>query len=241
MKLLNVRYDNLTVNDALAAVFNLLEVKDKADIFFLNTNCLYIAQHDESYCAILNKADLLLPDGVGLRVATRLFGGEMKEDCNGTDISPKIIEQASQRGLKIFFLGGRDGVARKAAQNIQRKNPAVKIVGTEAGYFENDLDVIARINAAAPDILFVARGVPLQEKWIAQNRHLLNVRLCLGVGALLDYLAEVIPRAPKRMRKMHLEWLWRILIDPRRMFKRYVIDGSRFCFYLICQRIRSRI
>ena len=92
---------------------------------------------------------------------------------------------------------------------------------------------IKAINIAAPDIVFVAMGVPLQEKWISRNRSLINARLCLGVGAFLDYLSGTLPRAPLWMRRAHLEWFWRIFVDPKRMFKRYIIDGFLFVTYAV--------
>ncbi|MCR4336917.1 MAG: WecB/TagA/CpsF family glycosyltransferase, partial [Candidatus Omnitrophica bacterium] len=241
MKLLNVEYQNLTVRQALDQIFQLISEGKKANLFFLNADCLFKAQKDDEYRAILQNADLVLPDGIGLKLASRVFGEKMKEDCNGTDLSPQLLEEAAQRNLRIFFLGGKEGVASKAAENIQRKFPGIKVVGAESGYFRDDQKMVEKINQVRPDILFVAMGVPLQEKWISKHRQILDVKLCLGVGALLDYLSGSIPRAPKWMRKFHLEWFWRILIDPRRMFKRYVIDGFGFVMYVIYRRLRAAV
>jgi N-acetylglucosaminyldiphosphoundecaprenol N-acetyl-beta-D-mannosaminyltransferase len=239
MKLLNIEYNNLTVDEALASIFQLIGSKDKSNVFFLNADCLYKTQRDTEYAAILSKADLVLPDGIGIKLATKLFGGTMREDCNGTDLSPKILKEASKRKLKVFFLGGKEGIAQKAAENIQQELPEIEIAGFHSGYFNDDQAVINVLNAAKPDILFVAMGVPVQEKWIASHRAQLNARLCLGVGAFFDYLSGSIPRAPALMRKLHLEWFWRIFIDPRRMFKRYIIDGVGFMVYLTYRKIRG--
>jgi len=233
MILLGIKYDNLTFSLAIEQIISLLDSSKKMNVYFLNTHCLYEAQKDEEYRNIINSAGLVLPDGIGLKLATRILGGKMTEDCNGTDISPVLMSKAAERRYKIFFLGGKEGVAVKAAENIRRKIPRIEIVGTHHGYFDNDGEVIKKINDSGSNILFVAMGVPLQEKWIARNREKLNPVLCLGVGALFDYLSGRIPRAPLFMRKVHLEWLWRIFIEPRRMFKRYIIDGAKLFWIII--------
>lgn len=237
MMILGVRYDNVTVNEALKAFFQLLEDKPKANVFFLNADCLYRAQSDREYRDILDKADLVLPDGIGLKVATKIFGGRMKENCNGTDLSPMILEQAAKNKQKVFFLGGKEGIALKAAENAKVRYPSLIVSGVHSGYFNDPSQVIDGINASNPDILFVAMGVPLQEKWIVRHRDRLNPKVCIAVGAFLDYLSGSIPRAPVWMRRIHLEWFWRIFIDPKRLFKRYVIDGLGFVVYVFFKRL----
>ncbi|MBL8013504.1 MAG: WecB/TagA/CpsF family glycosyltransferase [Candidatus Omnitrophica bacterium] len=237
MQLLGVKYDNLSVDEALFEIFSLLEKMDKANVFFLNADCLYKAQKDQEYRSILNAAHLLLPDGIGLKLATRIFGGRMKENCNGTDLSPKVLEKAEQLGKSVFFMGGKEGVSAKAADNAKKSFPRLKIVGDASGYFSDTQSMIEKINNSGADILFVALGVPLQEKWIVNNRDRLRPKICFGVGAFLDYLSGTIPRAPSWMRKLHLEWFWRIFIDPKRMFKRYLIDGFCFVVFAIYRRV----
>ncbi len=240
MKLLEVEYDNLTFDEALVQVLDFAKLEKKTNVFFLNADCLYKAQKDLEYREILNQADLLLSDGIGLKIATRIFGGRMKDNCNGTDLSPRIIEKAAELGIKIFFLGGKEGVALKAADQAKNMFPKLQIAGAVSGYF-NDLDsVIDQINNSGAQILFVAMGAPIQEKWIVRNRQRLNPKICLGVGAFLDYLSASIPRAPVWMRRIHLEWFWRIFIDPKRMFKRYFIDGFLFVLFVIYKRVGAK-
>lgn len=232
-----IKFDNISRNEALRHILNLSE---KASIFFLNADCLYKAQKDEEYRSILNSANLVLADGIGLNLTTRLFGGKIKEDCNGTDFFPLLINKAKEEGWKIFFLGAKEGVAAKAAESVQKQIPEIQIVGTNSGYFDNDETVIRKVNNSRADLLFVAMGAPLQEKWIARNREELSPRLCLGVGALFDYISGNIPRAPKFLRELHLEWLWRIFIEPKRMFKRYIIDGLQFFWLVLKQKLKTR-
>ena len=240
MKVLGIEYDNITVQEALERIGALLKSGRKSNVFFLNADCLYKAQKDAEYRDVLEQADLLLSDGVGLKLATKIFGGEMKANCNGTDLSPLILKKAAQHHWGVFLIGGKEGIANKAAANAMFNNPGLNLVGSASGYFSSDTEVIEKINNADADIVFVAMGAPLQEKWIIRNRSRINARLCLGVGAFLDYLSGSIPRAPLWMRKAHLEWFWRIFVDPKRMVKRYLIDGVCFVGYAIYMRLKGK-
>jgi exopolysaccharide biosynthesis WecB/TagA/CpsF family protein len=151
------------------------------------------------------------------------------------------MQKASEKGYKIFFLGGKEGIAPKAAENIKKRISNIQIVGTHSGYTIQSDEVVDQINRSGADILFVAMGVPMQEKWIMHNRERLTSGLCLGVGALLDYLSDYKPRAPLLMRRLYIEWLWRVFIEPQRMVKRYLIDGAGFLFYLLFLRIKQII
>jgi N-acetylglucosaminyldiphosphoundecaprenol N-acetyl-beta-D-mannosaminyltransferase len=228
VQILGIPYNNLFLKDVFEQLFMYLERKIKFTVLFLNADCLFKAQNDEEYKEILKKAEFVFPDGIGLRLAAKFLTSiRVKDNCNGTVLSPLLMKGAANKGYKIFFLGAKEGVAEKAAENIRKKMPGIRIAGTHHGYFKDDEEVIKKINASGADILFVAMGIPLQEKWIARNRASLNARLYLGVGALFDYLSGQIPRAPKFMQAVHLEWLWRTFIEPRRMFKRYIIDGVK--------------
>ena len=234
--MLNVGYDNITSSEAIRQILSFLQSSIRRNVFFLNADCLRISQKDNEYRQILNRADLVLPDGIGLKLVTRLYGGRMINNCCGTDIAPFMMERVAQGGYKVFFLGGREGVGEKAAENMRRRFPTIKIVGTHCGYGMDDREVIKKINDSGANILFVAMGVPKQEKWIAKHREQLNPKLCLAVGALLDYLSGTIPRAPLWMRKANLEWFWRIFVEPKRMIKRYLIHGVGFMVYIIFLR-----
>ncbi len=235
-KLLNVHYDNVSFDTALKQCEELLKSHKKSNLFYLNADCLYKSQTDIEYRDILNSAGLVLPDGIALALITRLFGGRMKENLNETDFLPKLMKKAAELGYKMFFLGGREGVALAAAENMMKKVPGIEIVGTHDGYFKDDQTVIDKINASGADILFVAMGVPLQEKRIFKNRERLNPKLCVWVGALLDYLSGRVRRAPKIFRILKLEWFWRVFMEPKRMFKRYFIDGSKLIMLVLKEK-----
>lgn len=238
-EILGIGYDNLTVGEALPRALSLTKGPGKYTLFFLNLDCLRIAHRDKEYRGILEKTSLVLPDGVGLRLATRLFGGSMKQDCNGSDFSPILLRAAADKNLKVFFLGGKDRVAEEASENFVKIIPNLTIVGTHSGYVSNPSEIVDRINRSGADILLVAMGVPLQEKWIDQNRTELNPTLCLGVGALFDWLSGRKKRAPWILRALYLEWFWRILIDFRRLFARYIIHDLGFLMFLFFYRLRN--
>ena len=240
MTILKVKFDNLTINQAVAQTIGLLGAGRKFEVNFLNADCLRISQKNPAYRDVLNCSELVLPDGVALKLAAWLFGLGKIHNCNGTDFSPELMRQAALKGYKIFLLGSAEGVAKQAGQKLQEQIPGIKIVGTHTGYFKDDAPVVNEINTSGADILFVAMGVPKQEKWIAANRSELNPKLCLGVGALLDYISGRVVRAPKIFRVLKIEWLWRVFMEPRRMFKRYFVDGFGFMFWLIWKRVFPR-
>lgn len=238
VEVFGVRYHNLTVAEAVNLPLEMRMKGVRANIFFLNLDCLKKAKEDPEYEAILNdRANLVLSDGIALRLLTRIFGLKMRENCNGTDLCPKINIECARHGYSIFLLGGKPGVAEKAAERLRSEMPDLKIAGSHTGYFDNEDEVVELINRSGADVLYVAMGVPIQEKFIARNHPRLMPRLCLGVGALLDYMSGTVCRAPLWMRRMHMEWLWRVFIEPKRMFRRYVIDGIWFFVYAVYYRL----
>lgn len=238
MTVMNVPYHNVSGEEALQRCLALIDEKGRHSVFFLNLECLRIAQTDSEYRDILRSASLVLPDGVGLKAVTKFLGGRVKENCNGSDFSPLLMAECARREYKIYLYGGEDGVARRAGEMIRNGIPGIKIAGADHGY-EKSEDVIERINASGADILFAALGAPLQEKWISRNRERLNVRLCLGVGALFDWLSGHRKRCPPAFRALSLEWLWRIGLEPGRMSKRYVINGMPFLARVFLSQLRS--
>ena len=228
VRLLGVRYDNVTRAEAIREAISFLEAKQRSSIFFLNIDCLQKAQKDKEYMRILTLATLVLPDGIGINLLTKHYGRKMKENCQGSDLSPMLMAEAAKKNYKIFFLGAEEGIAEKAASAIRRKIPGINIVGTHSGYFGDTDGVIREINSSGADILFVSMGVPLQERWIARNREKLDPCLCLGVGALFEFLSGHVKRAPLVFQKLKMEWLWRIAMEPKRLWRRYLGDDLKF-------------
>ena len=194
---------------------------------FVNAHCLNIAYNDHEYRDILNNVfDKVWPDGVGVRMAGRRLGFSVPENVNGTDLFPLI---ASSGGLSFWFLGGRPGVAVKAMERCMKMFPTSRFLGATDGYQSDWSRVLPDIAAARPDVLLVALGVPMQEKWLATHgKHLRDIGCAIAVGGLLDFLSGRIPRAPRWVRKLSIEWMWRLAMEPRRMFVRYVIGNFMF-------------
>lgn len=218
---------NATTHDTVQA---LLSGSARRQVFFLNAHCANLRARDTAYRAALARADMVLPDGIGVELAARMCGQRLTENLNGTDFTPALLAEAAQRGMSVFLMGGRPGIADAAAAHLAATIPGLRIAGTLNGYQDaQDEDrAIATINASGADILLVAMGVPAQELWLDRNATRLLPRLQLGVGALFDFLAGAVKRAPVAVRKVRCEWLWRLAMEPRRMARRYLLGNFAF-------------
>lgn len=211
-------------------IARLLTPGSQARVAFLNAHCANIAARNSSYADALATADMVLPDGIGVEIAARMLGDGFAENLNGTDFTPALLREAALRGKSVFLLGGRPGVAEDAARNLCRAIPGLRIAGTRDGYdgIADETATFAAINKARPDILLVALGVPAQDVWLARNAHRLDAGLSLGVGALFDFLAGRVARAPAAVRRARCEWIWRLAMEPRRMAGRYLAGNASF-------------
>jgi exopolysaccharide biosynthesis WecB/TagA/CpsF family protein len=203
---------------------------EQLQVFFVNAHCVNVAARDPKYDQLLKKSQFLLADGFGVALAARICGVHLDNNVNGTDLFPKICESAAAASVTIAFLGARPGVARACAEQMERQVSGLRVVWVEHGYLsgkEEDAR-LAELNASGARILFVAKGVPAQEHWIAANSRRLAAPVVIGVGALFDFYSGMIPRAPRLVRDLRLEWLYRLLREPRRLFRRYVIGNPAF-------------
>ena len=236
-----VDFDNITMEQSLKSIEELIEKKKRATVFHPNVDCVCIAKNDRELMEIYKKSNLNLPDGMPLIWASKLLGRPLKEKISGPDLLPKVCELASRNKYSIFFLGGRDGVAKRAAEVFKNKYTGVRVAGFYHGYFDKkgneNSEVISMIRERRPDILVVAFGTPLQEKWLNDNLKELDVPLCIGAGAAIDFLSGNIPRSPEWMQKAGFEWLFRLILEPRRLWKRYLIRDMKFFYLLLCQLI----
>ncbi len=202
----------------------------------VNPEFIVIARQDPIFFQILNRAALCLPDGIGLLWASRRLGSPIVERITGSDGVPLIARQAAERGWRIFFLGAGQGIAQEAAAILCRRHPGLVVAGTYGGSpaeSEED-DIVAMINEAKADILFVAYGAPQQDKWIARNLSRLNVTMAMGIGGSLDFITGAVPRAPEWMRRRGLEWCYRLLRQPWRF--RRMLRLPRFALAVLRQR-----
>ncbi len=218
------------VNAQSGQVISKLLDGTRRTVFFLNAHCANIRARNHTYRAALARADMILPDGIGVEVAAKLQGVQLAENLNGTDFVPKLLKRAACLGQSVYLLGGRPGTAQAAAARLQHMFPDLAVAGTRDGYAGAARvdEAIDDINQSGADILLVAMGVPLQELWITQNRHRLDPRIALGVGALFDFLAGNVRRAPCVVRRARMEWAWRLAMEPRRMARRYLMGNFEF-------------
>ena len=201
----------------------------------VNPEFIMIARSDPVFFHILKRADICVPDGVGLLWASRRLGAPLPQRVTGSDGVPLIARRAAEHGWRIFLLGAAEGIAERAASILRQQRPQLIVAGVYGGSPSADEEdaIVARINASDADILLVAYGAPEQDKWIARNLPRLEVAMAMGVGGSLDFIAGVVPRAPRWMRNRGLEWLYRLLRQPWRL--RRMLRLPRFVFAVMRQ------
>lgn len=236
ISIFDISFNNLAMNEILTLIKNSVIKKDKKSIFFINADCLNKAFSNEYYKQTLKKADLVLPDGSGINVACNILNEKLKENVNGTDMLPYICSLSQENSFRIFLLGAKDGVALKAKEKLLEKYPNLQIVGTKHGYINHDLEqteLINKINSTKADILLVAMGAPMQEAFIDKYKEQLNSSVIIGVGGLFDFYSSNIKRAPMYLRETGFEWVYRMIQEPRRMWKRYILGNPLFIYRVL--------
>ncbi len=226
----------MTQREVLAHCSGFLSSGITNTIFFLNAHCFNIAQQNPEYYQAIEQADLLLNDGIGVKVASWFSGISFPENLNGTDLIPNILELAAREGSLVYFLGSTEGVVVKAASSAEVQIPGLRIAGTQNGFFhqEDSGKLVQQINDSGAEVLVLGMGVPKQELWAWKNKHLLpKVRIIIAGGAVFDFISGTVRRAPLWMRRINTEWLFRLIIEPGRLWKRYLVGGVQFFYYII--------
>jgi len=241
-----VMMDNVTMDEALGFVVERLDGPGIAKIYTPNSEIMMQAQRDPALKDILNQADLLIADGAGVVLASRILRRPLKEKVSGIDLVKRILENTRTRPTSFFILGAKPGVAEKAAINIISDYPKAEIKGWHHGYFQpaEEDGIIEKINDSGAEVLLVGLGAPKQEKWIYRHRHSLEVPVAIGIGASLDFIAGSARRAPVWMQHAGAEWLWRLGNEPRRLWRRYAGDFRHLApglmrYWLLTRQTRS--
>jgi N-acetylglucosaminyldiphosphoundecaprenol N-acetyl-beta-D-mannosaminyltransferase len=218
VEILGVRVHAVTMAETLAWVETAVAAREPRQVCTANPEFIMRARHDPEFRAVLNHADLVLPDGIGLLWAARRVGGRLPERVAGSDLIYRLAERAGQHGWRVYCLGAAEGVARAAAARLQSLYPGLVVAGTFAGSPgpAEAQTLVARVQAAHPDVLLVAYGAPAQDKWIARYKAQLGVSVSLGVGGSFDFVAGAARRAPARVQRLGLEWLHRLWRQPWR-------------------------
>ena len=233
---LDIPFFSGTMDEALHTIDTLIASKQKHHVAFINAHCLNIAYKDDSYTQVLKKCSAVFADGIGAKLGASMLGYKVEENVNGTDMFPLL----AKKPYRIYLLGGSPEVAKTALEKSRAIGGKADFVGSADGFFKekNEAEVFAEIKELKPDLILVAMGVPKQEMWINENLSSLPDCTAIGVGGLLDFVSERIPRAPLWMRKCNIEWCFRLYQEPIRLFKRYIIGNPLFIIRVFKSKLR---
>jgi N-acetylglucosaminyldiphosphoundecaprenol N-acetyl-beta-D-mannosaminyltransferase len=226
--------DRLTFAQALDAIEELVCAAQGGAVFTPNVDHVVLAEENLRLREAYQAASLSLVDGMPLLWCSRLLGQRLPEKVSGSDLVRPLIERCAQRGWRVFMLGGLPGAAEAAARTLTQDFPDLIIAGTHAPFIDlmrpasEREEVVARIRQAQPHIVLVGLGAPKQELWIHESMAVLSPAVLLGIGASIDFMAGAVPRSPRWMSRCGLEWLYRLLKEPKRMWRRYLVRGPRF-------------
>lgn len=219
--ILGVEVDRLSMDQFLARIEDLIQQGGQHMVVTADSSMIYDAQHDAGLRDIIARADLVTPDSSGVTWAGNRLGKPFPEKVSGVDLVDRICALSALKGYRLFILGAEPGVAETAAEKLRLKHPGCNIVGARHGYFpaESDAVVAEEVGQFAPDVLFVAMGIPRQEKFIDQNRDRHKAKVAIGVGGSFDVYSGKAKRAPVFIQKARLEWLWRLMLNPSKYKK----------------------
>lgn len=214
--LLGISFDNLNLAEAADRAYELSRSRNSAYAVTPNALILRNSMSNNELKTAIEEAELVLPDGIGVLLSAKIQGRLFKERVAGIDFAAALISRLAESGGSLFLFGSAPGVAEKAAENIEKGFEGIKILGVNDGYTYDKSELIKKINRLSPDFLLCCLGSPKQELWMLENKAKLRVGIMAGLGGSLDVFSGNIKRAPKLMRKLGLEWLYRIIIEPQR-------------------------
>jgi N-acetylglucosaminyldiphosphoundecaprenol N-acetyl-beta-D-mannosaminyltransferase len=238
----DVAFDNVSMDEAVARLSEMLDGQTSHQVSFVNPFCVNVAASHRGYRRVLARTALVLPDGIGIKIGSDIVGKPLKQNVNGTDLFPRLCDLLVARNAGLFLLGGQPGVPERVAATIALRWPTLRIVGMRDGFFPlADEGLVAeQVRASGADAMLVARGVPMQDLFIDRYLPLFGVKIAMGVGGLFDFASGRIQRAPMWMRESGLEWVYRLLQEPGRMWQRYLVGNLTFLSRVGLQRLGLR-
>jgi N-acetylglucosaminyldiphosphoundecaprenol N-acetyl-beta-D-mannosaminyltransferase len=243
VNVLGVGVDPLTIEELHAEIGRLVRGRGRGLVLNANVHCLNLCYEDPGLRNFLNRAEVVFCDGAGVMLAARILGRRIPERITYADWAWRLAAFAESEGFSLYVLGARPSVAEEAARRLEGRHPSLRIAGAHHGHFDHSAGspeneaVVGGINAARPDILLVGLGMPLQEYWLMENRHRLDVGAVLTGGAVFDYVSGRLRRGPRLLTESGLEWLARLAIEPRRLWRRYLIGNPLFVLRVLRQRL----
>lgn len=227
---LGTEFDNITKEEAVEKAYDLMLERKSAYVVTPNPEIVMICREDEEAAKAVNEAGLVIADGIGVIYGAKILGTPLKARIPGIDFTSALFEKMAANGRSVYLFGSRPSVAEKAAENLKEKYPGLVVCGTHDGFFTDDANIVKNINEAAPDLLLVCLGAPKQEKWMLSRSGIVNAGLMIGAGGSLDVFAGVVERAPEKWQKLGLEWLYRLLKEPKRIGRMMKLPK----FLLVC-------
>ncbi|MEG1108661.1 MAG: WecB/TagA/CpsF family glycosyltransferase [Oscillospiraceae bacterium] len=235
---LGVGFDSLTMQEATSKAMSLIESKSGGYVVTPNPEIVMLCRENSELAEAVENAALVLADGIGIVKGAQILGTPLPQKLPGIDFAQELFGLMAQKQMSLYLLGGKPGIAEKAAETILSGYSGIKILGTGDGYFSDDTAVIEKINACSPDLLLVCLGAPKQELWMQKNAPQLKVGLMAGLGGSLDVFAGEVERAPEKWQRLGLEWFYRLLKEPSRIGR--MAKLPLFVFAVFGQKLRGK-
>lgn len=234
LSVLGVGVDTYTMEEAANVLVSAMDKDSPFSVYTPNSEIILYAYHNPDYLNIINRGNMITPDGIGVVYASKILKRPLKERVGGFDLANMVLGKIAGTGKRVYLFGGKPGVAENAAKNICKLYPGTEICGMADGYFdaEKEQEIIANIRQKKPDLLFVCLGFPKQETWIDTHKDQLGAKVLMGIGGSLDVFAGTVKRAPVGFQKLGLEWLYRLLKQPSRFIRMLALPKFGFTVLL---------
>jgi N-acetylglucosaminyldiphosphoundecaprenol N-acetyl-beta-D-mannosaminyltransferase len=236
--ILGVPVDCVDMRQSLEIIDSMIRGDYANSVIAINPEKIMKARNDPKLLNLLKNAGLLIPDGIGAVIAAKVLYGKSISRVPGAELMPEICKQSISKGYKLFLLGAAPDVNEKAVEVLKAEYQGINIVGSQHGYYSVDdiPDLVERINHSEADVLFIALGSPRQELWMEEYLPKLNIKVCQGVGGTFDVIAGKVKRAPVFFQRIHLEWFYRLMMQPKRIFRQLVY--IKFTLMVFLQKLK---
>lgn len=238
--LFGVEVDALDMDDTVDRIMTLIDQRVQVQHVVLNASKVVMLSKDAKLRSVIRACPVVNADGQSVVIASRLLRRPLPERVAGIDLFVELVKRSAENGRSVYFLGARDDVLEEMVSRFRTQYPTLRIAGFRNGYWDNDAEVVEQVHAAQPDLLFVAIPSPRKEFWLAEHLGTLGVPFAMGVGGSFDVLAGKVKRAPKWVQRIGCEWVYRLVQEPRRMWKRYLVGNTAFMWLTIKELWRSR-